>query len=363
MVQLRGVGHEPWIFVLKRKGAAVARRAYARLGGERRSRRAGARADLPSFGPTHFDSGRPAAVRLLRRFDPQMLLSRRSHALACRDPAYPRSDVGLLPRGDKRNTDVPQVNQTDRPVGVIFDFNGVLFFDSHLHERAWNALSTLLRGGPLTPSELREHVHGRPNAYIVSYLTGDALTGQTATRQVEHKEEMYRELCLREPAAFRLSEGCADVLDWLKAARVPIAIATSSPAENVAFFREHFALERWFAPNTIVHDDGTLPGKPAPDIYLRAAERIGLRPEQCVVVEDSASGIKSARAARIGWIVAVQAPQTALDIESDWISARIVNLRELMPVLDAFGISKSPVAGDAHTERQGAAHDSEARDD
>ena len=64
-------------------------------------------------------------------------------------------------------------------------------------------------------------------------------------------------------------------------------------------------MDRWFDPRRIVYDDGTFPGKPAPDIYLRAAERIGLSPSRCIVAEDARSGIEAARRAGAGIIVAV----------------------------------------------------------
>lgn len=54
---------------------------------------------------------------------------------------------------------------------------------------------------------------------------------------------------------------------------------------------------------TVVYDDGTLPGKPAPDIYLRAAEKIQMPPANCMVIEDAKSGIKSACSAKIGLVV------------------------------------------------------------
>ena len=56
-------------------------------------------------------------------------------------------------------------------------------------------------------------------------------------------------------------------------------------------------MDRWFDPRRIVYDDGTFSGKPAPDIYLRAAERIGLSPSRCIVAEDAPVGIEAARRA------------------------------------------------------------------
>lgn len=78
-----------------------------------------------------------------------------------------------------------------------------------------------------------------------------------------------------------------------------------SNGENVEFFIETFNLKKWFDVDKIVYDDGTMPGKPAPDIYLRAAKKLNLAPKDCVVIEDAVSGIESARAAGIGKIIAI----------------------------------------------------------
>ena len=116
---------------------------------------------------------------------------------------------------------------------------------------------------------------------------------------------IYRELCLQDEERFRLAPGAAELLDWLCEHDIPHTIATASEIRNVRFFREHFGLDRWFDPRRIVYDDGTFSGKPAPDIYLRAAERIGLSPSRCIVAEDARSGIEAARRAGAGMIVAV----------------------------------------------------------
>ena len=75
--------------------------------------------------------------------------------------------------------------------------------------------------------------------------------------------------------------------------------------DNVEFYIKEFRLEKWFDIDKIVFSDGTIPGKPAPDIFLIAAEKIGLKPQECVVVEDAIAGINSAKSAGIGKIVAI----------------------------------------------------------
>ena len=71
------------------------------------------------------------------------------------------------------------------------------------------------------------------------------------------------------------------------------------------FYIEHFKLANWFDTDKIVYSDGKIKGKPAPDIYQIAAEKLGLAPLDCVVVEDAVSGIEAAKAASIGKIVAI----------------------------------------------------------
>ena len=75
--------------------------------------------------------------------------------------------------------------------------------------------------------------------------------------------------------------------------------------DNVEFYIKEFNLEKWFDINKIVYSDGTIPGKPAPDIFLIAAEKIGLAPKDCIVIEDAIAGINAAKSAGIGKIIAI----------------------------------------------------------
>lgn len=187
--------------------------------------------------------------------------------------------------------------------GVIFDFNGVLWWDTHLQERAWTQYSALARGTPFTQEELH-FIQGRPNADNMRYINpeADAATIAEMTRQ---EEAIYRGLCLEQGEAFRLAPGAIELLEHLVAHDIPHTIATSSDIANVRFFIEHLQLANWFDVDAIVYADGTFRGKPAPDIFLRAAERIGVAPERCIVCEDSLAGLAAAHAAGIGKIVAL----------------------------------------------------------
>jgi HAD superfamily hydrolase (TIGR01509 family) len=190
--------------------------------------------------------------------------------------------------------------------GIIFDFNGVLLYDAHLHVQAWQQSAQALRGSELSDEELSVHIHGRNNSHILHYLTGRSLERSELDELTQAKESLYRRLCLAQGALFTLSPGAEELLGLLAAKNIPRTIATSSERTNLDFFITHLKLDRWFDVQRIVYDDGSFPGKPAPDMYLRAAGNLGLRPQECVVIEDAISGLRSAHAAGIGCIVALR---------------------------------------------------------
>ncbi len=189
--------------------------------------------------------------------------------------------------------------------GIIFDFNGVLWWDTHLQEIAWKRFSETVRDTPFSSDEIRTHVHGRNNRYTFEYLTGRSITGAELTQMIQQKESIYRQMCLDQGADFKLSPDAAALLDYLVEQDIPHTIATASEKTNLDFFVAHLQLERWFDLGKIVYDDGTRRGKPAPDFYLDAAKCLALNPASCIVVEDSDSGIEAARAAGIGHVVAL----------------------------------------------------------
>ncbi|MFA6075769.1 MAG: HAD family phosphatase [Negativicutes bacterium] len=186
--------------------------------------------------------------------------------------------------------------------GMIFDFNGVLLWDSHLHELVWSEYAEQERGTPLSAQEIEQHLHGRVNKYVLEYIQSRELSVGEALALGEEKERLYREKCLNWDG-FVLSPGAREFLDYLKANNIPRTIATASEIVNLRFFFEHLNLANWFDFEQVVYDDGSFPGKPAPDIYLRAVQKIGLLPAECIVVEDAVSGIAAANAAGIGYII------------------------------------------------------------
>ena len=189
--------------------------------------------------------------------------------------------------------------------GIIFDFNGTLYWDSALHYQAWREFSKILRGYEFTDEEMREKMFGHTTEDIIEYAIGKKPTKEMVDKYGKEKEALYRKRCLLDLDNFKLAPGAVEFLDYLKENNIPRTIATMSEWDNVEFYIKEFKLEKWFDLDKIVYSNGKIPGKPAPDIFLIAAEKLGLEPKDCVVVEDAIAGINSAKSAGIGKIIAI----------------------------------------------------------
>lgn len=191
---------------------------------------------------------------------------------------------------------------------VIFDFNGTMLFDESIQEQAWQQYISERSGHHITPEEFLDHVHGRNTGDTLAYFFGRPFSPQEADAEEAAEEAIYRALCLTSPD-YHLAAGLPDFLDHLVQKQIPITIATASCLANVQFFFDTLGLQQWFAPDAVVYNDGTLPGKPAPDLYLKAAQVLHTAPEHCIVFEDSPAGILSAKAAGAGKVIGVASMQ------------------------------------------------------
>ena len=198
--------------------------------------------------------------------------------------------------------------------GVIFDFNGTLFFDNDKHILAWSEISKILRGRGVTEFELLEHFNGVPNQKIVSYLLGREGTAEELEKYSELKEEFYRRFCLKDQEQFHLVEGAVEFFDYLKATGIPFKIASATIKANIDFFVKEFKLAKWINPEDIVYDDGSYKNKVA--MFLDATEKLGVNIKECMIVEDSISGIQNGYLAGCRNIVVIDSSGKAEEYKS-----------------------------------------------
>lgn len=213
--------------------------------------------------------------------------------------------------------------------GIIFDFNGTLFWDSQKHYDAWYEMSKKLRGTPFSDDEMIHHMFGRTNENILTYALGRKPSKEEVEKYSVEKELIYLEMCKKDEKNTKLADGVEDFLDYLCKNNIPHTIATMSEKMNVDFYIDVFKLEKWFDIDKIVYSDGKIPGKPAPDIYLTAAKNIEVEPENCTVFEDAISGIRAAEAAGVGRIIAVASKESPdLYKKIDCVKEIITNFKD-----------------------------------
>lgn len=202
--------------------------------------------------------------------------------------------------------------------GVLFDFNGTLFWDTHLHNAAWNKFLEKHQL-QLTDEEKNQKIHGKNNQDIFTALFQRSFTKEEIDDLVIEKETIYQNLCLN--IKMELAPGAIEFFEFLHSQSIPFTIATASGIENIDFYFSHLNLGKWFDYKTIVYNDGSFPGKPQPDIFLIGAKRLGIAPEYLIVFEDSLTGFKAAQNAKIGKIYIVNSTNNDQTWPCDVISS------------------------------------------
>jgi len=185
--------------------------------------------------------------------------------------------------------------------GLVFDFNGTLVWDTPHHNRAFDIFLEK-HGIALTDDEKSVKIYGKTNPDIMRGLFERALTDREIEDFSIEKETIYQELITDE---LEFAPGVETLFNSLKNNNIPFTIATSADIFNVNFYFSKMNLDRWFTREMVVYNDGTLKGKPEPDIFLRAAARMQLPPSELIIFEDSKAGIKAAERAGAGKIYIV----------------------------------------------------------
>jgi beta-phosphoglucomutase len=175
--------------------------------------------------------------------------------------------------------------------GVIFDMDGVLVDSYRAHHASWN-LMLAERGRAMSGPQFAA-TFGRTSREIIAVLwPEDGLSEDEIARLDFRKEAAFREILARE---FPAMPGAEKLLDSLHAAGFALAIGSSGPPENVDLVLNRLGRSGLF--DAVVHGMDVTRGKPDPQVFLLAAERMGVPPRRCAVVEDAPLGITAAKAA------------------------------------------------------------------
>jgi beta-phosphoglucomutase family hydrolase len=175
-------------------------------------------------------------------------------------------------------------------LAMIFDMDGVLIDSNPIHRQAWEAYN--LQYGIATDEAMHRRMYGRRNDEIVRDFFGSHLSEAEVAAHGAAKETLYREM-MAESLQHALVPGVRQFLETR--ASHPMAVATNAEPANVEFLLESAGLRRFF-PLAVTGDRVVHP-KPHPEIYLRAADLLGVPPCDCIVFEDSEAGVAAALAA------------------------------------------------------------------
>ncbi len=174
--------------------------------------------------------------------------------------------------------------------GVIFDLDGVLIHSAQAHYQSWRALVTE-HGLEVTQERFME-TFGRQNNDIIPLLWGRELDAETVDQLGEQKEALYRDIVRgRVP----LADGAADLVRDCAGAGLKLAIGSSTHPANIDLVLTETALRGYFDATVSAAD--VKKGKPNPEVFEMACQRLGLPPQDCVVLEDAPAGIAAAVAA------------------------------------------------------------------
>jgi len=186
--------------------------------------------------------------------------------------------------------------------GIIFDFNGTLFWDTSYHDLAWDIFLENHQI-KLTNQEKAKKIHGKSNADILKGIFSKEISNEDIFEMTMEKEKIYHNICLKTKMEY--APGAIEFIKYLRLNNIKYTIATSSGWENIDFYIENMDLEKWFDIDLLVYNDGSFRGKPYPDIFIKAIDKLQIKGENILIFEDSIAGIQAAEYSSAGQIIVV----------------------------------------------------------
>jgi len=215
-----------------------------------------------------------------------------------------------------------------RPIrGVLFDLDGLVLDTEKLYSRFWMA-SCHFYGFPMTYEQslgMRALNAKLGEAQLKAYFGESVQYLQLRDKRIELMEAYVDE------NGVDLKPGIRELLDYLEANHIPAAIASSSPVPRIRKYLAFHGLDKRFAALCSGRD---VPhGKPAPDIYCHAAATLGLKPEECLALEDAPAGIQSAYHAGCLTVMVPDQDQPSEETKA-LLYAKAGSLLDVIPLLE-----------------------------
>lgn len=173
---------------------------------------------------------------------------------------------------------------------VIWDMDGVIADTAPYHLEAWQEVFHK-RGADFTEEDFR-HSFGQRNDTIIRNALGREVSQDEINTIARDKEESFRRSIRQN---LKPLPGAIKLLKSLTERRFKMALASSAPIENIQLLISGLGISDYF--QTIITDQDVTEGKPNPQVFLLAAQRLGLEPKDCIVIEDAVAGVSAAKKA------------------------------------------------------------------
>jgi HAD superfamily hydrolase (TIGR01509 family) len=167
---------------------------------------------------------------------------------------------------------------------VIWDMDGVIADTALYHLKAWQEVFRE-RGVNFTGEDFR-HTFGQRNDTIITSALGEEVSRHEMDAIASKKEESFRR---RIKKKLKPLPGVIELMASLKKRRFQMALASSAPIENIHLVIKTLGINDYF--QSIICDRDVTEGKPSPQVFLLAAERLGVKPGDCIVIEDAVAGV------------------------------------------------------------------------
>lgn len=174
---------------------------------------------------------------------------------------------------------------------VIFDMDGVIVDSEPLHQKVLHEMTE--EWGIIVPQEERQSFVGLKDEEVFTHLKANYGLQEDVPRMVEQYIDRYIKKLAREgPVPV---PGAIPLIRELKARKIPLALASSSPKDAILLVLTHLRLQPDFSH--VVSGEDVTHSKPEPDIFLKAAKLLQVNPNHCLVIEDSYNGVQAAKQA------------------------------------------------------------------
>lgn len=183
-----------------------------------------------------------------------------------------------------------KVRAENKVKAVIWDMDGIIADTSQYHHKGWQIVFRK-RGINYTEADFRRNT-GKRSDTIIREVLGEKIPQNEITEIIQEKDATFRQLM---GGNIKLFPGVLKLITSLKEHDFKIAIASSAPMENIQLITQSLKIDNRF--DAIISGWEVTKGKPHPQTFLLAAEKLGVETEDCIVIEDAISGVTASKRA------------------------------------------------------------------